>query len=187
MILGIDPATKNSGIALVDDSVFPAKMLHTQAIKTSWVKKFKHVEYLEEIKRVVESLQKYTHDLKKIKIFIEKPIPMYQSGKIRNLKGLESHNEIMSLWKLCLQMYGLKYTVLTPSQWQNPIGTRSRGTGLTVKEQVKNIVICYYNIPYLEKKEWTGDQFDALGIAHYGVVTSAETQKSIYNLFKKEK
>jgi Holliday junction resolvasome RuvABC endonuclease subunit len=177
MIIGIDPSTVSSGIALIDDSVYPAIYKHSKVIKTSWRKKNQYKVYYEQVFEVVEKFL----EIKNLKIYMEQPF-LNPSKKKKNPKAFASHVEIMSLWKLALEMNGLKYTMVAPVTWQNAIGIRYRGTGLSTKEQCKNIVVRYYDLDFNLRKDWPTDQFDALGIAHYGFMIKPSTHKKLYEL-----
>jgi Holliday junction resolvasome RuvABC endonuclease subunit len=177
MILGIDPATKYSGIALIDDSVFPAKMEYTKFLTSKWVGKNKHFKYFKFIEKEIGVLPKKT------RVYIEKPIPYYKEGKVRNLKGYESHIEILTLWLLMLDFKGIGYTIVTPSEWQKTVGVKRRGTGLTSKEQVKNAVFRYFGLSSEKCRGWKFDQYDALGIALFGYFQKDDVRKKLYSLW----
>lgn len=186
MIIGIDPSTVKTGIALINNTDFQAKLIKTICLTTSWRTKNKHMDYCTSLGRFLQLFKKE----KNIEVVVERPFIVYKKNddgekEIRNQKGFESHIKIISLVEYVLQKLDMKYEIIFPATWQNAIGCRTRGTGLKMKEQAKNIVLRYYDIPYEHSSRMNYDEFDALGIAHYKHISNPKVRKQLWGLLRK--
>jgi hypothetical protein len=91
---------------------------------------------------------------------VEHPIPVYQDGKIRNLKGFVTHIGIYAMWvDAIFEVHGIRPRIVYPSEWQKALKSSPGGD-----TKARSLWFARHIYGYTPA---THDEADALGQASY--------------------